>query len=298
LRAYNFGLITILLTTQAKQMKTFTRFFIIPIMLFASAAQAQYCMLPGRTPYSTDQPGITNFKLNTINRTSSNVESMTAVVVETGDTTSLLRGHTYTVTITHTRDAVIFPDVRNNIRVWIDYNSNHSFDDAGETVITSDYDTFGVFTHNFTVPTTAPIGTTRLRATVKMSSDGGHTLPTSCDSPADPIGYHGEMEDYVVKILATTEINEINAAVKPATVYPNPISDQFTIAFDAINNEPVSVDMYDVSGKLIGVLLNEPFQTASIYQFDINNYTSARGMYLLKITSGGFTSYQKVIKVD
>lgn len=255
-------------------------------------------MLPGRTPYSTDQPGITNFKLNTINRTSSNVESMTSVVVETGDTTSLLRGHTYTVTITHTRDIVIFPDVRNNIRVWIDYNSNHSFDEAGETVITSDFDTFGVFHANFTVPVTAPTGYTRLRATAKMSSDGGHLTPTSCDTlPMDPIGYHGEMEDYVVKILPTTEIEEINKPVK-AEVFPNPISDQFTVAFDATRDEPLIIDMYDASGKLVGHLLNEPVQRALTYRFDPGKYNIPNGVYFLQIRSGGNITYEKVIKAE
>jgi hypothetical protein len=279
-------------------MKTFTRLFIFAAILFSCAAQAQYCMLPGRTPYSADQPGITNFKLNTINRTSSNVESMTAVVVVTADTTVLLRGHTYTVTLTHSKDAINFPTARNNIRVWIDYNNNYSFNDAGETVITADYQTPGVFTATFTVPVIAPIGTVRLRATAKMSSDAGHTIPTSCDTPADPIGYHGEMEDYKVKILATTAIEELSTAERTAAVYPNPISGQFTIAFDAVNNEPVSVDMYDVSGKLIGHLLDEPSQTSLTYKFDINNYTTSRGMYLVRVTSGGFTSFQKVIKTD
>jgi GEVED domain/Secretion system C-terminal sorting domain len=280
-------------------MKTFTRLFIIPIMLVASASQAQYCMLPGRTPYSTDQPGITNFKLNTINRTSSNVESMTTVVKVTTDSTVLLRGHTYTVSITHSKDVFNFPTARNNIRVWIDYNNNYSFNDAGETVVTSDFDTPGVFTANFTVPMTAPLGTFRLRATVKMSSDAGHITPTSCDTlPMDAIGYHGEIEDYKVRIIPTTEIEEINAAARPVEVYPNPISDQFTIAFDAINEEPMSVDMYDMSGKLIGHLLNEPVQTSLAYNFSLNNYTTARGMYLVKVVSGGFTSYQKVVKAD
>jgi len=276
-------------------MKTFTS-LVLSASLFVSVAHAQYCMLPGRTPYSDLQPGITNFKLNTINRTSSNVESFGAVVVETGDTTILVRGHTYTVQITHTRDSVLFDTVRNNIRVWIDYNQNTSFDDAGETVISSDYQHHGVYTNTFTVPTTASVGITRLRATAKMSSDGGHILPSSCDVPMDPIGYHGEMEDYVVKILATTAIENINEHNNNAVVYPNPTANNITIAFDAVKNDPVSISLFDITGKMIGRMLNDKPQSSLSYSFDLDNYVSSPGIYFIKIDSDGSSLYQKIIK--
>jgi|GEM_PF-5018559 len=169
--------------------------------LSMQAAFAQYCMLPGRTPYSTLQPGITNFQLNTINRTSGNSESATSVVVATGLSTTLTAGQTYTISMSHSEDTQFFIGDRNNLRVWIDYNSNFSYTDAGETVLLKDLEAPATtYTATFTVPLSTPPGTTFLRATAKMSSDAGHTLPTSCDIPADPLGYHGEMEDYTVVI--------------------------------------------------------------------------------------------------
>lgn len=170
-------------------------------LLVSGAAQAQYCMLNDQTPYSPLQPGITNFQLNTINRTSGNSESSSAVLVVTGLSTTLLPGQTYTVSISHSEDNQFFQGARNNIRVWIDYNGNFSFNDPGETVISADYEPPGTtFTGSFTVPSSAMPGTLTLRATAKMSSDAGHSLPTSCNVPADPLGYHGEMEDYLVII--------------------------------------------------------------------------------------------------
>ncbi len=44
-------------------MKTFTQLF-LATFLITSNVQGQYCMLPGRTPYASEQPGITNFKLS------------------------------------------------------------------------------------------------------------------------------------------------------------------------------------------------------------------------------------------
>jgi PKD repeat protein len=181
-------------------MKTMT-LLLAPILLLSTTVHAQYCMLPGQTPYSTLQPGITNFKLNTINRTSSNSESSSAVVVTTGMSTTLSPGQTYTIFITHSEDNQFFPGARNNLRVWLDYNGNFSFTDPGETILSKDLE-FPATTYSavFTVPGSAQTGTFALRATAKMSSDAGHTLPTPCNVPADPLGYHGEMEDYTVLI--------------------------------------------------------------------------------------------------
>ncbi len=250
-------------------------------------------MLPGRVPYSTDQPGIFNFKLNTLNRTSLPVESMSAVVVTTGDTTTLVRGQTYTVTINHTRDAITFPTVRNNIRVWIDYDHNYSFAGTGETVISSDLQTFGVYTNTFTVPSTAPLGYTRLRATAKMSSEGGHSFPTACDSPADPLGYHGEMEDYTVKIITGLGVAEQEPG-KRFTVYPNPAIGDITVAFETIENSQVAIDLYDVTGRLAGRLFSG-VQSAQEYHFNLNDFISSSGIWFIRISAPGSSSYQKVI---
>jgi hypothetical protein len=276
------------------------QFFTYALLAISFAASGQYCLLPGRTPYSTDQPGITNFKLNTINRTSSNVESMSKVVVETSDTTVLERGKTYVVSLTHSRDAIIFPTARNNIRIWVDYNNNKSFDDTGETVISADYKTYGTFVDSFTVPLTAPLGKVRLRATAKMSSDAGHSIPTSCDAPvADPIGYHGEMEDYDVRIIdpPTSSVLESATALSVATVFPNPATSEISVAFDRATNEPITIDITDMAGKSMGRLY-EGIHNSAFYNFNLQEYINAAGVYMIRITETAGTSCLKVIKAE
>jgi hypothetical protein len=177
---------------------------LICFLLITGRSYSQYCMLPGETPYSSLQPGITNFKLNTINRNSSNSESASSVVVTTGLSTTLTAGQTYTISISHSEDSQFFPGARNNLRVWVDYNNNFSYTDPGETVLSVDLQApASTYTATFIIPSTIPAGTLSLRATAKMSSDAGHTLPTPCDVPADPLGYHGEMEDYSLVIQAS-----------------------------------------------------------------------------------------------
>jgi hypothetical protein len=185
----------------------------------AAPMAAQYCMLTGQTPYSTLQPGITSFKLHTINRTSSNSESSSAVVVTTGQSATLNAGQTYTISISHSEDTQFFPGARNNLRVWIDYNNNFSYLDAGETVLSVDLQTPATtYSATFTVPSSAPAGTVMLRATAKMSSDAGHSLPTPCNNPADPLGYHGEMEDYLIDIQPSAQAPSASFAISTSTV--------------------------------------------------------------------------------
>src|ERR1041385_2942093 len=173
--------------------KLFTLLSACAISIFN--ASAQWCT-PVVQPYGPTTPGITNFTLNDINRNSAAIENPDDGYVLTGLSTTLQRGQTYTISITHTVDFYFCPDM--NLRVWLDYNDNGTLDDAGETILTTDHHAAGTYTATFTVPATAHVGVTRLRATAKMSNLGGHTPPTPCNFPLDPVGYHGEVEDYTI----------------------------------------------------------------------------------------------------
>jgi len=169
------------------------------LLLGTKISYSQYCTLSGQTPYSSLQPGITNFMLNTINRTSSNSESPSGVVVTTALSTTLVPGQSYTISMSHSEDTQFFIGARNNLRIWVDFNNNFSYGDAGETIMLTDLQAPGTtYTFVYTLPLSIPSGTYSLRATAKMSIDAGHTLPTPCNVPADPLGYHGEMEDYSI----------------------------------------------------------------------------------------------------
>lgn len=225
---------------------------------------------------------------------------MSKVVVETGDSTVLERGKKYVVTLIHSRDAVIFPTARNNIRIWVDYNNNKSFDDTGETVISADYKTYGTFVDSFTVPMTAPLGKVCLRATAKMSSDAGHSIPTPCDTPvADPIGYHGEMEDYDVRIVAAPSTSALaqTGLLSSASVFPNPASGIISLVFDRVTNESIAIDIADIAGRRLGRLY-EGTHNASFYNLDISAYAATPGVYLISIHEPAGSSYVKILKTD
>ena len=201
--------------------RSFRSFFFLSLAV-AGTASAQWCTPTGAAAYSSNMPGITNVTLNTINRTSTAIENSANNYTNTGQSTTLSKGTQYTISITHTRDAVVFPNVQNNIRVWIDYNQDGQLDDPGETVVSLDLQTFGTTTANFTVPLTALSGNTRMRVTAKMSAQGGHTFPTPCNIPADPGGYHGELEDYNLTITGSSAVEEFNV-INSLSLFPSPI---------------------------------------------------------------------------
>jgi hypothetical protein len=282
-------------------MKTFTHLLIAATLCTSPGiVEAQYCMLPGRTAYASEQPGITNFKVNTINRESLNLESPLSAppIVVAGDSTTLVRGKTYKVSITHTRDAVNFPNARNNIRVWLDYNGNFSFTDNKETVISKDFQPYGTFIDSFTVPVDAPLGTIRLRVTAKMSSDAGHTIPTSCDDPKDPLGYHGEMEDYKVIIASPTAISNISGTAPGISVYPMPVTTSMTIAFNSKPLQPVSAILIDVTGKQVATLLNNKKIDSDKTTIDLSALQLAQGVYFVKVSTEGATYLHRIVKID
>ncbi len=251
------------------------------VVAFGTLQALQYCEIPAAMAYSLKMPGITNVKLHTIDRTSASIECGAVncmSYVMTNATTTLTQGATYTFSIAHTRDEDFFPDTRNNIRVWIDYNHDGIFAEPAETALALNYQTFGTSTGQITIPTTATAGPTRMRVTAKMSDDAGHALPTPCNVPADDLGYHGEIEDYTVTIVqSTTSVDELEHASN-VRIVPNPFVESTTIELPAAT-ERASVVVYDVLG---GRVIEVDQLGASPIRMDRGTLTS--GVYVMYIT--------------
>ncbi len=252
---------------------------ILTLILLQSlvGAQAQWCTPASAIPYNASMPGITHVLLNTINRFSADIEDYpNNSYVNTGMSSELIPGQTYNFSITFTVDATICPDM--NIRVWIDYNQDYQLDDIGETVISANNRPPGVYSGSFTVPPDALPGTTRMRVTAKMTPNGGHTLPTPCDMPADPFGYHGEIEDYDILISSSTGIQNIT---KETSFDASVLNDKLQVSFVTEEASDASISLYDISGQLVNEILPEQKISAGEHHVEINQSE-------LKIQSGFF----------
>ncbi|MBT8274425.1 MAG: DUF5011 domain-containing protein, partial [Bacteroidia bacterium] len=103
----------------------------------------------------------------------------------TSVSTTLTKGTQYTITVTPTWTGTIYAE---GYSVWIDYNRDGDFTDAGEQVWTQSATTATPVSGNFTVPSSAVENSTRMRVSMKYNG-----IPTSCETFT-----YGEVEDYTV----------------------------------------------------------------------------------------------------
>ena len=107
----------------------------------------------------------------------------------TSTSTTLSKGNQYTVIVTPTWTGTKYNE---GYAVWIDFNKNGSFTDAGEQVLSVAPNQNTTVSATFTVPTGATVGSTRMRVSMSYNA-----IPTSCQSFT-----YGEVEDYTVNIQA------------------------------------------------------------------------------------------------
>jgi len=256
-------------------------FILAGACIISIRANAQYCVPTTAIPYNSNMPGITHVMLNTIDRTSLDLENFPQnSYVNTGLSTVLQKGQTYSMSITTTIDPQICPDM--NIRVWIDYNQDFHLNDAGETVISVDHVPPGEYTGSFTVPATAMGGPTRMRVTSKMTDLGGHSLPTPCDDPADLWGYHGEIEDYTVEITGTTSIGETSSSQSGWSL--SIAGDQARLFYDNQEGREISLALYSMLGeKIFETERNVLSPGEPRHNFSLNGSAYKPGMIVLAV---------------
>ncbi len=174
-------------------------------------------------------------------------------------------------------------------KVYIDYNQNGVFTDAGELVVNAAASSAATTrSFAFTVPATAKSGNTRLRVVL---SDASAT--TSCGSYS-----YGETEDYTLTVSGgtrtdgstTTRTSNSNALADRYTLYPNPATQVLNIARPA-NADPeaaFAVRVYDLRGAEVrGLSITDG-------QVDVSGLRA--GTYLLNVTDGTGTSHQRFVK--
>ena len=156
---------------------------------FLIEGRGEYCASNGSTTYDTS---VTYVSFNTISNADNEIPKDNAYEDFTNLSTNIYKSSTHNLTVNVNTDGnyTIYTNV------WIDWNRDGDFDDAGE-----EYD-MGSATNvvdgptsnspmAITVPIGATIGTSRMRVATKYA-----TYPSSCDS-----GFDGEVEDYSVNVI-------------------------------------------------------------------------------------------------
>lgn len=112
----------------------------------------------------------------------------------------------------------------------------------------------------------------------------------------------GQIKDQftIIKGEPTVGINDYNffKDVKDVTVTPNPFTSATTLKYELLKSDNITVNVYDLNGKLIGSVFSGK-QEAGKQSLKINAEAlgMADGQYILKITNGQKSSFEKVIKI-
>jgi Zn-dependent metalloprotease len=157
--------------------------------------------------------------------------------------TSLSKGASATITITPTWTGTVYAE---GYAVWIDYNQDNDFDDAGELVYSASASTATPVSGSFTTPATAADGPTRMRVSMKYNG-----IPTPCESFS-----YGEVEDYTVDIGGSGA--DTQAPTAPANLVASNITETtLDLSWDAATDN-VGVTEYEVyqGTSLLGTTTN------------------------------------------
>ena len=76
------------------------------------------------------------------------------------------------------------------------------------------------------------------------------------------------------------------------TVFPNPVSSQSTINFSLNKTSKVNIEVLDMQGKVLAVLVDEKL-VANKYSYKFNKKL-ASGVYLLKSSINGVLRTEKI----
>ena len=143
-----------------------------------------------------------------------------------------------------------------------------------------------------------------MRVMMKMAATAfgpgvcGHSLITPCNVPADPLGFHGEVENYTLDIGATG-INESNLSFIAANIFPNPFSANTSISYTLTEKSKVSLEVYNILGEKVTTLINSEMQGAGDHKYNLDNEKNSlqEGIYFVKFTVGDKSGTQKLIKI-
>lgn len=177
-------------------------------------------------------------------------------------------------------------------KVWIDFNKDGDFLDAGENVFTSNRQKVTV---SGTIAIPAGLtGETRMRISMKYGAS-----PTSCE-----LFTYGEVEDYTVSFAASGLNSPVanlsgSSVTAPAVnsktkdlkleIYPNPASDLLNVMVSGAG-ESVNIKVYNALGQIIDEFNIKDTQAA----INLSKYN--KGLYYIGVDDGVHNALKKFIK--
>ncbi|MBN8702881.1 MAG: fibronectin type III domain-containing protein [Bacteroidetes bacterium] len=159
--------------------------------------------------------------------------------------------------------------------IYIDFNRNGSFTDAGERVVSPTYVNSGsaVYNFNISIPTTATQGLCKMRVIMRRSNSNITPCATN---------FKGEVEDYNVTLVTgsnKTDNENTGSLDTKGLVYPNPSNGEFTFEMPIDN----TIKSYTVTNMYGQVIVNNVSVNDSYNQFQLDLSNFPKGIYILTV---------------
>ncbi len=95
-------------------------------------------------------------------------------------------------------------------------------------------------------------------------------------------------------ILSNNENSELPSTFSLGKIYPNPFNPITTIDFSiAESDKPVSIEIFDITGKLIATLLSGTYEIGK-HQIQWNASKISSGVYFIEFKAGGYRDIQTI----
>ncbi|MGI9580603.1 GEVED domain-containing protein [Chryseobacterium sp. RRHN12] len=233
--------------------------------------------------------GPTLVKLGNINNATTGYWQGSTVFYEDYTGSSCLKATSteLSATGTHTLQVNV-TDSNNEVRVWIDYNNNGTFE-ASELVASADnivadpVTAIGTYSTTITAPASVVLNTP-LRMRVLVDDENPNMTP--CGQLM-----YGQVEDYTVKFVTNLGTSEVKADNGDLTIYPNPVATGDKIFIKAKNGKNLKVSISDMSGRLISA----PSVTEEgngVFKVD---QQLEKGVYMIQVSNGKDSKSSKLI---
>jgi hypothetical protein len=227
----------------------------------ANVPPTGYCASNGS---NTSFEYINNVTIGTINNTSGNNNGYADFTAQ-----STASGLGTTVNLSVSLFKSLATDLE-YVSVFVDYNRDGDFDDAGETAYSGN-GTNLTFAGSFVIPGTSSVGLTRMRVSVQFNA-----APPTCGTFT-----YGEVEDYLLDITSPLPLRTISETEEntesEVTIAPNPATTNLQVTLDTEDGN-YKLEIYSMTGQLMKQLSFSGVAT----NVDVNDLP--KGVYQITIT--------------
>jgi len=101
----------------------------------------------------------------------------------------------------------------------------------------------------------------------------------------DHLGNVGPLDITILPGIVLSDGPELDADLLSLELWPNPTSEQATVTFQTSETGEISLELYDVAGKLVAEIYRGTAASGTLHRFDVNVQQLNNGLYLCSLMS-------------